>query len=102
MQVHFAKRFTIETDDGKVKVYPAGWRGEAPDDHGEAANAAGALKAVRTGAVPAFIPKAAPIEEPVDIDGMKRAELDEVATGLGLDPSDYSNKADLISAIKAK
>ena len=45
-QVHFKKRFTVETEPGQLKVYPAGWRGEAPDDHAEKAKAAGVLRTI--------------------------------------------------------
>jgi len=34
-----------------------------------------------------------------ELEGMTRAELDDVATSLGLNPSDYSTKAEVIAAI---
>lgn len=35
-----------------------------------------------------------------DLESMTRAELDDIATGLGLDPTEYGNKGKIIDAIR--
>jgi hypothetical protein len=40
--------------------------------------------------------------EEQNLEAMSRPELEDVATGLGLDPSEFSTKSKLIAAIEAK
>jgi hypothetical protein len=115
--VHFAKRFTVEMASG-LKVYPAGWRGEAPDDDAEKAQAAGVLRKIVGRPLPANEkiktktllvndpegpkaegPKAKAPKVPKGLDAMKRSKVDEVAADLEIDPAEYGTKAKLISAI---
>ncbi len=41
-----------------------------------------------------------PQAQPKPLDGLKREELNEIATDLGIDPADYSKKSELAAAIE--
>jgi hypothetical protein len=43
-----------------------------------------------------------PTDTTADLEGKTRAELDEIAVDLDLDPAEYSTKADVIAAIQAE
>ena len=97
--VHLRFPFPRERKEGEPPQlpYPAGWRGYLPDDIARAAIEGGYTRQLTSG-------QAADAAEPARLEAsesMTRAELDQMAGQVGLEPADYRTKADIAEAINA-
>ena len=96
MHIRMKRDFHVPISDEGVKTYPAGWVGDAPDEHAEAALAAGA--ADDTGRSPAGAPEG---DAPDNLEKLSRADLDALAAERGVDITSASNKGDVIELLRA-
>lgn len=83
------------------KEYEFGSMAEGLKKVGLIGDAAPASVTESTNSAPADVPSPVP-SDPIDLDAMKRAELDAYAASLGLDTTEAANKAEAKEAIEAE